>query len=138
MHPNGFNVNKARSACTYSGTVWGMARTPKRLDPYDVAVVDVLRRAADAQGVSGRKLAERSGMGLNRVAIILRGDEPPATVGEVARLALALGLAPSAVFAEAERASATPHRDDYGLAAHTTDEQTDLERFNKAHDDEPA
>lgn len=116
-----------------------MARTPKRHDPYDVAVVEILRRAADAGGVSVRKVAERAGMGLNRVAIILRGDEPPATVGEVARLALALGLAPSSVFAEADRATAqAPGRDSWTLAAHTSDTPTDLEQFEAALGDDPA
>ncbi len=85
----------------------GMARKPKHLEPFDVAVVRVLRDAADCAGVSGRKLAELSGLGINRVATILREDGPPATVGEVHRLAAALELPLSAVFADAEAAAAT-------------------------------
>lgn len=116
-----------------------MARTPKKLEPYDAAVVQILREAAEAAGMSGRGLAEQSGMGSNRVAIILRGDEPPATVGEVARLAMALGLRPSKVFAAAETAGVVAPLVDWELAANTTDEPTDREAWDAENEhDDPA
>lgn len=55
-------------------------------------------------GVSQRRLAEISEMSLNRVGIILRGETPPASVGEVDALSTALGLTVTEVLREAEAA----------------------------------
>ncbi len=55
-------------------------------------------------GVSQRRLAEISEMSLNRVGIILRGETPPASVGEVDALSTALGMTVTEVLREAEAA----------------------------------
>jgi len=80
-----------------------MANTPKALRPIDAAVVAILNELADAQGMTRRPLVEASGVGLNRLGIIMRGEEPPATVGELGSIAAALGSSASDVIAEAER-----------------------------------
>lgn len=81
-----------------------MARTAKPLTPLDFAVVEVLTRHQQMCGVSQRRLAEISEMSLNRVGIILRGETPPASVGEVDALSTALGLTVTEVLREAEAA----------------------------------
>lgn len=81
-----------------------MARTAKPLAPLDFAVVEVLTRHQQMCGVSQRRLAEISEMSLNRVGIILRGETPPASVGEVDALSTALGLTVTEVLREAEAA----------------------------------
>lgn len=53
-------------------------------------------------------------------------------------VARALGLDPAALLRDAVRHANSPARADYDLAAHKTDEPTDLERFNDAHPDDPA
>lgn len=81
-----------------------MAKTGKALDPLDRAILDEVERLRIAAGLSGRALAEKAGLGNNRAGIILRGEEPPATLGELDRLARALGSSASAVVRLAEAA----------------------------------
>ena len=66
-----------------------MARTAKPLTPLDFAVVEVLTRHQQMCGVSQRRLAEILEMSFNCVGIILRGETPPASVGEVDALSTA-------------------------------------------------
>ncbi|MCL2464841.1 MAG: helix-turn-helix domain-containing protein [Micrococcales bacterium] len=65
--------------------------TPKEYRGWDRAVVAILEEMRQAAGISGRTLAARAGMSQNRTAIILRGETPPATVGEIDSLAQVLG-----------------------------------------------
>ena len=88
--------------CAEIGTLGHVARTAKPLAPLDFAVVGVLTRRQRMCGISQRRLAEASGMSLNRVGIVLRGETPPASVGEVGALSAALGLTVAEVLREAE------------------------------------
>lgn len=100
------------------GTVFCMARAPKLLQPLDRAAAHVLAEAVEAAGLSRRRLAEATGLSANRIGIVLRQEEPPATVGELALLADAVGMAASAVVRTAEDAVS---QGDYTLAAYDDD-----------------
>lgn len=88
-------------------------------------------------GVSQRRLAEISGMSLNRVGIVLRGETPPASVGEVGALSTALGLTVAEVLREAEateRGGDDVERaglEEWAVAAHDpgTDPEAEAEAF---------
>jgi transcriptional regulator with XRE-family HTH domain len=81
-----------------------MARTGKTLQPLDAAIAAILAERIEAQGASRRTLAVSTGMSANRIGIILRGEQPPATVGEVRALAGECGLTAGQVVALAEAA----------------------------------
>lgn len=112
-----------------------MARTAKPLAPLDFAVVEVLIKHQQMCGVSQRRLAEISGMSLNRVGIILRGETPPASVGEVDVLSMALGLTVTEVLHEAE---ATEHEGRAGLRAVGGRAGRDGTATSEAEAEEPA
>lgn len=88
-----------------------MARVKKELRPIDKCVADVLaKRLQIAQDIadegenapSQKSVALEARMSQNRVGIILRGESPAATVGEVYSLARALGVEGLQVLREAE------------------------------------
>jgi transcriptional regulator with XRE-family HTH domain len=79
-----------------------MARVPKPLKPLDHAVAQILAAAVGSKDISRRALADLTGMSINRLGIILREEEPPATLGEVATIAYALGMSAGAVVRRAE------------------------------------
>ena len=81
-------------------------RKAKPLEPLDFAVIEILGRNAQSVGMSQRGLASAADMTLNRVGILLRAAGPGPTIGEIGRLAAALGLTASAVVREAEEAVA--------------------------------
>ena len=53
--------------------------------------------------MSLRELARLSGLGLNRAGKIMRGETPPATIGEIGDLSGVFGLPASDVIAASER-----------------------------------
>lgn len=112
-----------------------MARTAKPLAPLDFAVVEVLTRHQQMCGVSQRRLAEISEMSLNRVGIILRGETPPASVGEVDALSTALGLTVTEVLREAEAAEREGRA---GLRAVGGEADRDGTATSEAEAEEPA
>jgi transcriptional regulator with XRE-family HTH domain len=79
-----------------------MARTPKPLQPLDTAIARILADAIEKSGLTRRVLADQTGMSANRIGIILREEQPPATVGEVGILAEAVGMDASSVIRAAE------------------------------------
>ncbi len=111
-----------------------MARTPKPFEPLDYAVVKVIKAMAFRLGLSQRQISDRAGMSLNRIGIILRDDGPPATVGEIDRIAGVLGVEASAIFAEAEQvrkrdAVPGPARDNFTLIANPRDPLKEQEAY---------
>lgn len=86
-------------------------------------------------GVSQRRLAEISEMSLNRVGIILRGETPPASVGEVDALSTALGLTVTEVLREAEAAEREGRA---GLRAVDSEVDRDGTATSEAEAEEPA
>lgn len=103
-----------------------MARTAKNLQPLDAAIAEILVNRVDAIGASRRALAIETGMSANRIGIILRGEQPPATVGEVGALAAAVGMSAGQIIALAEDALVVS-QDDVTLAAHDRDIQSEYE-----------
>ena len=79
-----------------------VGKNRKDYGPLDAAVMDVVD---DLQGdMSGSELARRSGIGHNRMAVILRRDTPPPTVGEVELIGMVFNKPASEIVAEAEAA----------------------------------
>lgn len=66
-------------------------------------IAEVLQEHLDRSGMSRNQVAIRAGIGNNRAGRIFRKEGPGTTVGEVQRLASALGLRGSDVLAEVER-----------------------------------
>ncbi len=79
-----------------------VARTSKELLPVDAQIAALLAQAVADAGLSQRELAALTGMSQNRLSTILRKDPPPATVGEVGVIAVAVGTTASAVIGRAE------------------------------------
>ncbi|MCC4249532.1 helix-turn-helix domain-containing protein [Microbacterium testaceum] len=79
-----------------------MARTQKVLLDVDRRIAEILASLVESAGMSRRDLAARTGISANRLGIILRQEPPPATVGEVGQIAVALGTTAGAVISEAE------------------------------------
>jgi transcriptional regulator with XRE-family HTH domain len=79
-----------------------MARIPKLLHPIDREISRLLAALVDEREISQRPLAEQAGMSHNRLGKILRGEEPPATNGEIDAIARALGRTASSIVREAE------------------------------------
>ena len=94
-----------------------MARTSKSLQPLDSAIVAILSTRIEESGATRRALAEETGMSANRVGIILRGEQPPATVGEVGALARVVGMTAGEIIAMAE-SMLDVSQADVALAAH--------------------
>jgi transcriptional regulator with XRE-family HTH domain len=84
-----------------------MALSAKPLQPLDSAIARILAAGVIDSGLTRRALAERTGMSANRIGIILREEQPPATVGEVGMIAEAIGTDASSVIRMAERATPT-------------------------------
>ncbi len=104
-----------------------MARTPKPLQPLDREIVHVLNERIDAAGLTRRGIEAQSGLGVNRIGIILRGEQPPATVGEVDALARLAGLSASDVIALAEDALDAATQRAFTLAASDADIDVEVE-----------
>lgn len=66
-------------------------------------IAEVLQEHLDRSGMSRNQVAIRAGIGNNRAGRIFRKEGPGTTVGELQRLASALGLRGSDVLAEVER-----------------------------------
>lgn len=79
-----------------------MARNRKDLAPIDHAAQRILNDLVEASGMSHRQIAEATDMSQNRVSTILRRDTPPATMGEIAAIAHAIGTSGAEVFLQAE------------------------------------
>lgn len=82
----------------------------KRLRPIDEAVRIRLAEAAAESSLGQSQIGQLSGMSQNRVGIILRGETPPATVGEIYAMSDALGLDPVEVIRDAEDAVSAASR----------------------------
>jgi transcriptional regulator with XRE-family HTH domain len=76
-------------------------------DDLTQAVAAELRRLVKERGLSGRKLAELSGIPTNNVAAKLRADRP-IDMADLERLAAALGVTGAHVVARAEAELAHP------------------------------
>ena len=72
------------------------------MQPLDLAIARVLALAVAHSGKSYRDLEAQTGMSINRIGIILRGDGPAATVGEIDLIARAVGATAGEVFQAAE------------------------------------
>lgn len=87
----------------------------------DQLIAQYLRERIEETGIGYRALASDTGMSINRIGIILRKEPPPATIGEVGRLASALGLTASGLLMRAEqdllRNDVARTQDDYDLVA---------------------
>lgn len=74
----------------------------------DQLIAEYLREAIEAGSITYRELAAQTGMSLNRIGIILRQEPPPATIGELSKLAHAVGLSAAELLARAELALMDP------------------------------
>lgn len=102
------------------GTLARMSDTPKKYGDIDVALSMVIADLLEKSGESLRVVAARAGMSHNRLGKIKRQETPPASPGELDRIAIALGTTASEVFAAAERS-------DYMLAAREADDDGEAE-----------
>lgn len=80
-----------------------MSDKPKGYGALDLAVSEVIAELLEASGRSLRDVAAAASMSHNRLGKIKRLDTPPASPGEVDRIAQALGTSASHVFRDAER-----------------------------------
>ena len=74
----------------------------KKFTPIDALVAEYLRDAIVTSGITYRDIADRTGMSINRIGIILRREQPPATIGEIGMIADVIGLSTSALVARAD------------------------------------
>ena len=79
-----------------------MSREKKALRPLDVHAQRVLAELVRMSGRSHASIGREVGLSQNRVSTILRGNTPPATLGELAVIAEALGVTGAQVLAVAE------------------------------------
>lgn len=120
------------------GTINTMARTPKPLEPFDYAIARVLSDLVAEAKATYRPLSAKSGIGLNRLGIILRGQEPPATIGELDRLARALGTTASKVIQAAEASiGKDAHVIDFPTRGEWDPQQTAANEGTLGKDDDP-
>lgn len=82
-----------------------MGRRPLEVGRLQPLLTERISDAASELGVSGRALAERIGVGKDRVLAILASNQPM-TVNELAAMCRVLGLTASEVVREAEEAIA--------------------------------
>ncbi len=75
-----------------------MARKKKTHYPLDLALVSVLVDLTEQSGRSRRELERLSGLSLNRIGIILRGETPAPTLGEINQLAIALNVSMEEIY----------------------------------------
>lgn len=92
-----------------------MSDKPKDYGALDLAVSEAIADALSSSPLSLRAAAAAAKMSHNRLGKIARKQTPPASPGEVDRIAQALGTTASAIFAEAE--SRLGRRSGYALAA---------------------
>lgn len=92
-----------------------MAKHAKDFEPLDVALSLVMSDLFEASPLSLRAAAKAAGMSHNRLGKIIHLKTPPASTGEIDRVAMALGSSASAVFAAADLRRS--EADDYMLAA---------------------
>ncbi|MGJ9505422.1 helix-turn-helix domain-containing protein [Actinotignum schaalii] len=93
-------------------------RGGKKLKPVDAAAVNLLAAAVAGSGRTHKEIAEEIGISQNRVSTILRGDTPPATLGEIYAIAEAAGADGSTIVVKAcETRTPAPSPDDYAVAA---------------------
>lgn len=78
----------------------------------DELIAQYLREGVEQAEISYRTLAADTGMSVNRIGIILRQEPPPATIGELSRLASAIGLTASGLMTRAEEELARRIPDD--------------------------
>lgn len=85
--------------------------TSKGLDEADRNVAKELQRLVQETGLSYRDIAAKTGMSINRIGKILRQEPPPATMGEIHKIASAAGSTASQVVgrAEADNVIEFPH-----------------------------
>lgn len=88
------------------GTLGGMSDKPKGYGPLDLAVSSVIADLLADAGRGLRAVAADAGMSHNRLGKIKRAKTPPPVVGEIDRIAVALGTTAAAVFLEADRYAA--------------------------------
>lgn len=113
-----------------------MALSGKPLQPLDSAVARVLAAEVNSSGLTRRALAATTGMSANRIGIILREEQPPATVGEVGMIAEAVGTTASSVFMRAEESLGRPSASVLSLVpGSATDDIDDLITLNPAASD---
>lgn len=74
---------------------------PLKAEPLDGAVAELLNQALEESAFSLRGLSVKSGVKLTRLGDVLRRGSP-ITIGEIEKIALALGLVPWQVVREAE------------------------------------
>ncbi|GAA4707217.1 hypothetical protein GCM10023198_32040 [Promicromonospora umidemergens] len=79
-----------------------MARVSKPLQPLDHEVQRILAEAVRARALSLRTIGDLAGMSANRAGIILRCEEPPATLGELDGIARQVGMTASRLVALGE------------------------------------
>lgn len=77
----------------------------KRFMPIDELVAEYLRDAIATSGVTYRDIADSTGMSINRIGIILRREQPPATIGEIGMIADVIGLSASDLVARADESA---------------------------------
>ncbi|WP_136314352.1 hypothetical protein [Actinomyces procaprae] len=79
----------------------------KQLRPLDRLVQSLLADAVRHAGVKHSDIGAKTGLSQNRVSKILRLDTPPATVGEIAAIAGAIGYNAAEIIGRAEAIAAT-------------------------------
>lgn len=105
----------------------------------DAAIAGYLREGVEMANLTYREVAEKTGISLNRIGIILRQVPPPATIGEMGKIAAAIGMSASELLlrAESELANAelsnvdghgqdveSRHQDDFDLVSHPHTKET--------------
>lgn len=97
--------------------------TKKELDLIDQQVIDILADAIEDAGITYRRIREITGMSINRIGIILRKESPPATIGELDKLARAAGITASQLLLDAESLSQA----EFTIAARDSDDDEEAE-----------
>jgi len=106
------------------GTLGGMSDKPKGYGALDTAVSEIVGEILAASGRGLRDVAAEAGMSHNRLGKIKRLETPPPTIGELDRIANALGVTASELFRQAEQRIAMSDLDPsmYALAAREADD----------------
>lgn len=132
MYPSGYSVKRILIVLYSYGYNMVMG-TAKDYTPIDSVVLEIIHQRREAAGMSGRALSVASGIGNNRMAIILRGETPAPTLGELAAIAEALGMRGSDLIEAAEIQLAVTHPDFYAVAAHDpgTDHELEAEQLEE-------
>lgn len=103
----------------------------------DAVIAGYLREGVDSAGLTYRELADRTGISLNRIGIILRQVPPPATIGEMGRIAAAIGFTASELLMRAEAELALSDVNIGGEREHVESRsQTDYDLVSHPYTDE--